>query len=231
MKETTYNAPAIEEGTIVPEPSINERNLNETSVEGGFTLDKSLANGTNNNATTFLDKLSDRADKLSDKALLEYTKHRSVADQLTQNDKIGVTAVALTLLITCGCCCWKRQRGTKIPKKGGKPGAQMTKYKEPLVQVKVEERPWTNHSFFKWEAKKGRIEYANGDVYEGELSDGQPCGWGVLRSPYATHEGEWKDGKKHGKGVLKYVDGDEYEGEWKEGKKFGQGNFRFSCIA
>jgi hypothetical protein len=230
MKETAYNATAIEDGTFL---SINEANLNETSTEGGVTLDKPMANGTNNDPATFLDKLSDRADKLSDKALLEYTKHRSVADQLTQKEKIGVaigTVVALTLLITCGCCCRKHRRVTKVSKKGGKPGAQMTKYKEPLVQGKVEERPWTN-SFFKWEAKKGRIEYANGGVYEGELSDGQPHGWGVLQSPDATHEGEWKDGKKHGKGVYKYSDGDEYEGEWKEGKKHGKGNYKWSSQA
>ena len=166
MTEITYNATAIDDGTFL-------------AIEGGFTLDKKpLANGTSGDATTFLDKLSDRADKLSDKALLEYTKQRSVADQLTQKEKIGVaigTAVALTLLITCGCCCRKHRRVTKVSKKGGKPGAQMTKYKEPLVQGKVEERPWTN-SFFKWEQKKGRIEHANGDVYEGELSDGQPHG-------------------------------------------------------
>ena len=225
MKETAYNATVIEDGTFL---SINETNLNETSVEGGVTLDKPLANGTNNDPATFLDKLSDRANKLSEKALLEY-----ITDQLTQKEKIGVaigTGVALTLLITCACCCRKRRRVTKVSKKGGKPGAQMTKYKEPLVQGKVEERPWTN-SFFKWEAKKERIEYANGGVYEGELSDGQPHGWGVLQSPDATHEGEWKDGKKHGKGVLKYADGDEYEGEWKEGKKFGNGNYKWSSKA
>lgn len=87
-----------------------------------------------------------------------------------------------------------------------------------MMVMKVEERPWTSTLF---KGRQGKIEYANGDVYEGELRDGQPHGWGVLRSPDAKHEGEWKNGKKHGKGVLKFADGDAFEGDWKEGQKIG----------
>jgi hypothetical protein len=134
---------------------------------------------------------------------------------MTKQEKIGVALGSLAaflgiFIFGCCCCYWKRQPGTKRSKKCEKPRTQMTQYKEPLVQV--DERPWMSQ-WLKWEVKKGKIEYANGDVYKGELSDGKPHGWGVLRSPDAKYEGEWKDGKKHGKGVLKYADGDEYEGE------------------
>lgn len=81
------------------------------------------------------------------------------------------------------------------------------------------------------EGQKGQDRVCRQRRVEGELSDGKPHGWGVLRSPDAKYEGEWKDGKKHGKGVLKYADEDEYEGEWKDGKKFGKGNYKWASTA
>ena len=110
MTEITYNATAIEDGTFL-------------AIEGGFALDKPLANGTSDDATTFLDKLSDRADKLSDKALLEYTKHRSVADQLTQKEKIGVaigTAVALTLLLLVAAAAGNADGAPRFQRRGAR---------------------------------------------------------------------------------------------------------------
>lgn len=174
---------------------------NEISSEWGFP--SQLGNGTNN-ATTFLGKLSDRAEKLSG---------------YTQKEIIGIAAgtIMVLILLLFGCCCSfrRKSRRAKVSKKRATKPAN----KEPLMMVmKVEERPWTSTLF---KGRQGKIEYANGDVYEGELRDGQPHGWGVLRSPDAKHEGEWKNGKKHGKGVLKFADGDAFEGDWKEGQKIG----------
>ena len=42
-------------------------------------------------------------------------------------------------------------------------------------------------------------QYANGDIYEGEMKNGQRSGLGHMR--YGTggaYRGDWKDGKRHG---------------------------------
>ena len=51
------------------------------------------------------------------------------------------------------------------------------------------------------DVKKRRVEFENGDVYEGE----------------------WKNGYMHGKGTYIWSDGDRYEGEFKEGYRSGKG--------
>lgn len=76
---------------------------------------------------------------------------------------------------------------------------------------------------------KVHIEYANGDIYDGDLVDGIKNGYGVL--VYANGEryaGDWKDGIYHGDGVLEYINGERYDGHWKDGIYHGRGtkNFR-----
>ena len=53
------------------------------------------------------------------------------------------------------------------------------------------------------DVKKRRVEFENGDVYEGE----------------------WKNGYMHGKGTYIWSDGDRYEGEFKEGYRSGKGKY------
>ena len=68
---------------------------------------------------------------------------------------------------------------------------------------------------------KGKMKYANGEIYEGEWRDDVCCGQGELYKPQGygrayTYKGEWRDNKLNGEGVFtdpytsyvgKFVDG------------------------
>jgi len=75
---------------------------------------------------------------------------------------------------------------------------------------------------------KGTMKYASGSVYEGGWTDGKIYGAGKYK--YANgdvYEGEWENGIRHGKGTYKYVgSGNVYEGKWKDGKEHGKGTAR-----
>jgi hypothetical protein len=79
-------------------------------------------------------------------------------------------------------------------------------------------------------AGRGTMKYASGDVYEGELKDGDNRhGRGMYR--YANgnvYEGEWKDDRRHGRGTNRFADGDVYEGEFKDGNIHGRGTMRYA---
>ena len=53
---------------------------------------------------------------------------------------------------------------------------------------------------------KGRMEYTNGDVYDGN----------------------WKDGVKNGLGIMRYANGDVYLGNWNDDKKNGMGKLEYA---
>ncbi|KAL9186505.1 hypothetical protein ACHAXT_005743 [Thalassiosira profunda] len=84
-------------------------------------------------------------------------------------------------------------------------------------------------------SREGKKKYANGDVYEGEWTDGQPNGQGRMiyfkrRSGdkgAEYYEGEWKDGKPHGKGMCTYRNG-RYEGEFEDGRRTGKGTYKWA---
>ena len=64
----------------------------------------------------------------------------------------------------------------------------------------------------------GKMEYKNGDQFEGIWKDGKPNGKGVMTYKNGDQfEGILKDGKPNGKGVMKKANGDKFEGEWKDG--------------
>ncbi len=103
---------------------------------------------------------------------------------------------------------------------------------------------------------KGKMVYANGEVYEGQWVEDQRCGKGELYKPKSwgrlyTYTGEWKDdelngigtftdgyitysgsfvgGKYNGKGTLTKKAGSlTYVGEFKDGKKHGKGSEKCS---
>ena len=56
---------------------------------------------------------------------------------------------------------------------------------------------------------KGRIDWPNGDFYEGDFNDGLRSGKGVYSCKGGKHiyEGEWKLGKRHGQGVESWPNG------------------------
>lgn len=63
----------------------------------------------------------------------------------------------------------------------------------------------------------GKYSWPNGEVYEGEWSNGTKHGngmWiGIKKDKYV---GEWQCGKPHGQGVHTWINGDRYEGEFSE---------------
>ena len=71
----------------------------------------------------------------------------------------------------------------------------------------------------KTNAEEKRIEYKNGDYYEGELKKGKPHGEGkyVWRSG-AWYFGDFKKGVIHGSGIYTWPDGSSCNADWKKGK-------------
>ena len=92
-----------------------------------------------------------------------------------------------------------------------------------------------------------------GEIYEGEVHDGQRHGKGVCLFPDGTlYEGLWQQGREHGRGVLmkpdrsviftgewveglmhghgsyNFANGDRYTGDWREGLRHGKGEYSWS---
>ena len=71
---------------------------------------------------------------------------------------------------------------------------------------------------------KGKRNYDNGDVYEGDFKDGNIHGTGTYSYPCGQiYVGEYKDGKRNGTGTHTFPSGQMYVGEWRDGKKNGTG--------
>ncbi|GAX19611.1 hypothetical protein FisN_19Hh191 [Fistulifera solaris] len=81
----------------------------------------------------------------------------------------------------------------------------------------------------------GKMTWANGDVYEGNIKNNLRNGKGTM--VFAAHPGDkstgkydgyWKSDMMHGKGSRKYTNGDKYEGEFFLGKRQGEGRFTYA---
>ncbi|KAH3745500.1 2-isopropylmalate synthase [Pelomyxa schiedti] len=67
----------------------------------------------------------------------------------------------------------------------------------------------------------------DGDVYEGEFSNGKREGKGVYGfGDGRVYDGQWKAGLRHGRGRMVYPDGSVYSGQWKADMRDGRGLFR-----
>lgn len=76
---------------------------------------------------------------------------------------------------------------------------------------------------------KFRLEYNNGDVYEGEMSGLQRAGTGEMHYTSGdSYIGEFSADKLHGTGVYRYASGDSYEGTFSSGKKSGEGKYTWT---
>ena len=62
---------------------------------------------------------------------------------------------------------------------------------------------------------KGRLDWPNGDFYEGEFKDGLRSGHGVYscKGGKHTYEGGWRLGKRHGEGEENWPNGQKVQRE------------------
>ena len=73
---------------------------------------------------------------------------------------------------------------------------------------------------------RGTYRFANGDIYEGEYRDGKRCGFG--RFSFAggdVYEGEFRDNRYHGHGIFRFANGQVLEGEWANGVHLQKNDF------
>ncbi|KRX05012.1 hypothetical protein PPERSA_06646 [Pseudocohnilembus persalinus] len=83
---------------------------------------------------------------------------------------------------------------------------------------------------------KGKAQYPNGEIYEGEFVNGVRQGYGVYEYPAPgeeipgdKYEGEYYNNKKQGIGKMTYgAKNENYYGEWKNGKRHGEGLYTYN---
>ena len=68
-----------------------------------------------------------------------------------------------------------------------------------------------------FEKNKVTINYENGDIYKGEIKNGEKEGKGIMvyKNGY-IYDGYWKNDKKEGKGIMIYKNGEILDTFWKE---------------
>jgi hypothetical protein len=76
---------------------------------------------------------------------------------------------------------------------------------------------------------EGRIQWPNGDVYEGGLRAGKRHGTGeIVWASGQRYRGDWVDDRATGRGILKFPSGNEWEGEVQDGHPHGTGRMRYA---
>lgn len=76
-----------------------------------------------------------------------------------------------------------------------------------------------------------KVEYSNGDVYEGNLRQLLRSGYGKLALANGdVYEGEFTENLPNGKGTYYYFNGDVYEGDFSYGKKKGRGVYTWAAV-
>ena len=74
-----------------------------------------------------------------------------------------------------------------------------------------------------------KLEYPDGNKYEGEIKNGKKEGKGILYYNNGDkYDGFFKDDKREINGILYYKNGNKYEGEFKNDKKNGKGIFYYN---
>ncbi|WP_100711121.1 MORN repeat-containing protein [Leptospira saintgironsiae] len=74
-----------------------------------------------------------------------------------------------------------------------------------------------------------KIQFRNGDIYQGTFVDSKPQGFGAFWSRKGDYyQGSWFRGMKHGKGKYVYPNGTEYVGDFTFNKKEGTGIFKWA---
>jgi len=71
-------------------------------------------------------------------------------------------------------------------------------------------------------AETGRLQFPNGDCYEGDLRNGKMQGNGVLYNTHQRYEGRFQNGMRHGQGTLETLHS-KFVGSWNYNKMQGSG--------
>lgn len=75
----------------------------------------------------------------------------------------------------------------------------------------------------------GKVSWAHGDVYTGELKAGRRTGFGRMEwANGQSYEGDWSDDAATGIGKLRFQNGDRYEGAVAAGVRQGVGSMQFA---
>jgi serine/threonine protein kinase len=76
---------------------------------------------------------------------------------------------------------------------------------------------------------RGKFVWTNGQRYSGEWAHDTPNGKGRFIFPDGSrYEGEVKDGLRNGRGITHFKNGDVYSGEWVNGKSNGHGRYTWA---
>ncbi len=74
-----------------------------------------------------------------------------------------------------------------------------------------------------------KVVWANGDVFQGAMLNGQFHGKGLfVWANGASYDGDWRYDNPEGQAKLKFANGNQYEGSVINGKPHGQGTMRYS---
>jgi len=75
----------------------------------------------------------------------------------------------------------------------------------------------------------GRVEWSNGDVYEGQLLRSQRHGQGEIRwASGQSYKGQWVQDQASGQGEIRYANGDRYVGSVVDGRAEGEGEMFYA---
>ncbi|WP_374489731.1 MORN repeat-containing protein [Zoogloea sp.] len=73
---------------------------------------------------------------------------------------------------------------------------------------------------------RGRFNWTTGQWYEGDWQEGRALGQGTIQFPGGNrYEGAVQDGQPHGRGVMVFASGDRYTGDFVRGVFHGRGNY------
>jgi hypothetical protein len=73
---------------------------------------------------------------------------------------------------------------------------------------------------------EGKIQYGNGDIYDGGFENGLRCGYGAFYGESGeTYSGHWLCNTKHGYGQIYVPNQYEYDGEWFSDMMHGRGTW------
>ncbi|MFG6442271.1 MORN repeat-containing protein [Roseateles sp. LKC17W] len=75
----------------------------------------------------------------------------------------------------------------------------------------------------------GRVEWKNGDVYEGPLTRSRRHGVGEIRwASGQRYKGDWVDDRATGKGLMAFANGNQFEGSLVDGQPHGEGKMTYA---